>query len=224
MLILTRCTFQRNAPTSPWSQWKLEKFGSLPKNFSTFRRSSLRHHETLELMTGNDVQLGTKQFSNPTNALTLQSISTFCTGIKQGQYEVLVCRKWLKERERHIPDITLIKSLAFGQVKPNGALNPKHHILWISCCVLTPLYLFIILLFWPEINPESKHFSPNFCWYTLKNNFYVWMDISKQKKKIEAGNFPSQFNEVHVKIILPITEIWILFSIGSDNSQPYFWP
>lgn len=46
MQILTRCAFQINAPTSPWSQWKLEKFGSLPKDFSRFSRSSLRYHET----------------------------------------------------------------------------------------------------------------------------------------------------------------------------------
>lgn len=76
------------------------------------------------LSSWNDVQLRIKLFSNPINSLKLQNISTLYRGIKQGYYEVLDCMKCLKERERHISDITLLmKSSAFGQVKPNGDLK-----------------------------------------------------------------------------------------------------
>lgn len=82
------------------------------------------------LSSWNDVQLRIKLFSSPTNSLKFQNISTFYRAIKQGYYEVLGCMKCLKERERHISAIILLmKSSAFGQVKPNGDLNPNHCIL-----------------------------------------------------------------------------------------------
>lgn len=139
--ILTRCTFQRNALTFPWSQWKLEKFGSLPKNFSTFKRSSLRHCEALELMTGNDVQLGTKKFSSPTNALTLQTISTFYTGIKLGQSEVTVCIRLL--RERHIQDSTLMIRCLLVSSSQMEVWIQSNRFSYFFCCFLILLYLFI---------------------------------------------------------------------------------
>lgn len=198
MQILTRCAFQINAPTSSWSQGKLEKFGSLPKDFSTFRRSSLRYHETPKLTTGNDVHLGMKQFSNSTNALTLQSISTFCTGIEQGQCEILVCRKLLKERERYIPGTTLmIKSLAFGQIKPNGGLSPKHHILFVMLfSSLTYISLFL------------SHFDQK-----------LILNLKTNKKDDPPNTVKYTWRSSH----LPLKQE-CFYNIGSDNFQPYFWP
>lgn len=96
------------------------------------------------------------------------------------QCKVFVCRKWLRERERLIPDTTLmIKSLTFWPNQAKWASEPKAPYLLISCCFLTPLYLFLFVSFWPEVNPElknkPKNVPPPTQWSTHEHHLsYPW--------------------------------------------------